>query len=239
MPITEYTTPGTGVDTTAPNPYSAPSPVENFRWDRSDGKLKWDKALDSEMSGGYYLIQYTDVATEPVEGDWLDFAGTTGRVTQGSISGTTGSYQDLTGSPGRKYRIKKVTSDANGAISSIWVGVDVEYEATTDRCYVMLYVKTLDLSVDDSFHLKVAMDVASTVQYVSYMNKTVIPVVSITAQVELESGMIIVPVIPTALVLNGATTVKYNFTLYGRGKVKQTWSSKTVPTASSAYLLDL
>lgn len=239
MSITEHIEHGVGQDTTAPNPYSAPSPASNFRWDRDDGKLKWDKALDSELSGGHYIIQYTDVTTKPIESDWLDFASDGGKILQSSISGTTGTFQDVAGSSGRKYRIKKVTSPANGSVSSIWVGVDIEYESSTDRCYVMLYVKTLGLDVDDSYALEASMDVESTVKTVTYLYKTVIPAIKAKANIETESGLLILPLIPTALLTNGAATVKYNFTLKGSGKIEQEWESKTVPTESSAYLLDL
>jgi hypothetical protein len=230
MPVQERIATGIGVDLMAPNPYSAPTPVENFRWDRADGYLKWDKALDSELSGGYYQLQYSDNSGS----SWTNLV----QVTQASISGTTGSYQDTTGSPGRWYQIKKVTSAATGSVSSIYVGPR-QYETTTDRCYIMLYVQTLDLEIDESFSLKVAMNLASTVYYVTYKNKGIVPVVSISKNVETNSGLIIVPVIPSALITNANTAVKYNFILTGKGKVKQTWSNKTVPTAASAYLLDL
>lgn len=226
-------TAGVGLDTTFPSPFSMPSPVTNFRWDRSDGLLKWDKALDTEMSGGYYQIQYSDDSGTT----WTDLT----QVTQASISTTTATYQDLTGSVNRVYQIKKITSAANGSQSSIYVGFDVEYEATTDRCYVMAYVKDMSLDPFANCQMVISMNVASTIKFVNYKNKTMIPVIDYAVEVETYSGLLIAAVLPSAYITSGtpAVAVKYNIKILGRGSVIQTYSAKTVPTAASAWVRDL
>lgn len=224
---------GVGTDTTAPNPYSRPSPVTNFRWDRADGYLKWDKDTSDYMTGGNYTIQYSD-------NNGTAWAALT-TVLQASISGLTGTYQDATGSPGRVYRIKKVSGVSYGTVSSIYVGTDVEYEETTDICYLLIYVKDLGLTVFDNARMVVTMKVASTVKAVNYNNKSIVPVVERSVEVESESGLLIMPVIPTAkLTLIGtSTTIKYDIKIEGRNGFTYTYETKTVPTSESAFVRDL
>ena len=227
--ITEET--GIGTDTTVPSPYARPSPVTNFRWVKDTGTdygyLKWDKAIDSEMSGGLYRIQRsTDSGVI-----WANLT----TITQASITGTTGTYQDTTGTAGYWYQIRKENSTS---IASIYVGPAI-YLLTTDYCYLLLYIKDLSIDVFANAVMTVAANVLSTVKYLTYKGKAIVPNIAVQTLVEVDSGLLIVPVIPTAYLTNGVTPVKYNITIFGRGNIKVSFSDKTVPTAESAYVLDL
>ena len=222
---------GIGVDLTVPNPYARPSPITNFRWVKETGSdygyLKWDKALDSEMSGGLYRIQRsTDSGS-----NWSNLT----TLLQSAISGTTGTYQDLTGNAGNWYQIRKENSVS---VASIYVGPAI-YLLTTDYCYLLLYIKDLSIDVFANAVMTVAANVLSTVKYLTYKGKAIVPNIAVQTIVESDSGLLIVPIIPTAYLTNGVTPVKYNITIIGRGNIKVEFSDKTVPTAESAYVLDL
>uniref|UniRef100_A0A6H1ZIN5 Uncharacterized protein n=1 Tax=viral metagenome TaxID=1070528 RepID=A0A6H1ZIN5_9ZZZZ len=231
----------TGLEATAPSPYSEPTPVEQFRWTRSPndsfGYMKWDKALDEELSGGKYVIQYSDSSNPTSDSNWTALT----EVSHDSVSGIECQYQDPAGTANRKYRIKKVTSVARGGVSSIWVGVDVEYEANTARCYVMIYIKDLNLNVDDSFQLEAKFNgLQSTEKTVKYKNKSVIPIMTISKKIEAYSGLLIIPLIPSALITDSSNNaVDYDLTIKGRGGISYTWENVTVPTQASVYLRDL
>lgn len=233
MPVTIIDTGGTTTTTTTPNQYTSPAPVTNFRWDKRDGILKWDKASDTEMAGGHYAIQYSDNSGT----SWVDLVS----VLHDTISGSTAQYQDTTGVPDRVYQIKKVTSEVNGSISSIYVGYDVEYENTTDRCYVMIYCKQPNLTIDSGLIMEASFDVASGITYANYKNKSIVPVLKQSVAIEPDSGLLIMPLIPSDdLTLPGlTTTVKYNITIKGRDGFKAEYTGKTVPKSASAWVRDL
>ena len=232
MPIPDQTSHGVGPDTQAPITYTRPSPVENFRWDRDDAYLKWDKSVETIMTGGSYVIQYSDDNGTI----WSDPAG--GTISHDTM-GATGTFQDPGGIEGRVYRIKKLTSNAYGTKSSIWVGYDVEFEPETERCYVMAYVKDVSLEPFTGALIKAKPKVSSSVKYLRYNNKSYVPVVENTATIESNSGLLILPLIPSALITNGGVAVNYNITIQGRRGAIYEFSDKTVPQTSSAWLTAL
>ena len=206
-----------------------PIPVQNFWWDKDNNVLKWTKATEAEMSSGAYVLESSDSA-----GVWANLT----TINHDDISGTIGSYLDLGGNPNRLYRIKKTTS---GSISSAWIGTGVWYEDTTDKCYVQLYVKDAMLGVINNVSMEVSMNILSTVESVVYKNQTTVPNTKTSFSLspdEEDSGLLILPLIPSANITNGGSAVNYNFKITGEN-INISISDKTVPTQESAFLLDL
>ena len=237
MPVKYYTSGGVAPDSApiiAPQPYAAPTPVQNFHWDKEDGKLKWTKATDGELENGTYTLQSSD--DDGATWDALTV------VNQADITGAEGSYSDTTAKEDRYYRIRKVKVSSEGLASSVWVGSGVWDEATTDRCFVGIYVKDIGLEKIRNLRVEVSFNgLATTVNYVTYKNKTLIPVKKVSVSIEKaenNSGLLIIPLIPSALITDSSVAVDYDFKITG-GTVDIDIEDITVPTSVSAFLLDL